>query len=217
MRRLAALALLVALGLPAAAPARLSVSHHEDTFAPPRPAPVVAPGEAGELVRVSGASPRSGRGPVLRYAVWVEGGLAVDPQAFARRVDEVLADPRGWGGTGRVSFRRVSSGPVDVRVVLASPETTDRLCAPLQTRGRYSCARDGRAVLNAERWLEGAPAFRSLARYRAYLVNHEVGHLLGHGHAGCGAPGAKAPVMMQQTKGVGACRANPLPLPWERG
>ena len=55
-----------------------------------------------------------------------------------------------------------------------------------------------------------------LALYRRYLVNHVVGHLLGHGHSSCQAAGARAPVMMQQTMGVGACRANGRPLPWER-
>ena len=65
----------------------------------------------------------------------------------------------------------------------------------------------------------GAPAFRGdVALYRRYLVNHEVGHLLGHGHVSCQVEDrARAPVMMQQTKGVGACRANGRPLAWERG
>lgn len=217
MRRLAVLVALAALVAAPAAGTRIAESAHTDAFEPPRAAPI-APGGSGQLRPVPGRSARSGPGPVLRYAVEVEGGLRVDPRGFARRVDEVLAHPRGWGGTGRVSFRRVSAGPVDFRVALASPRTTDRLCAPLETRGRFSCAREGRAVLNALRWERGALAFGGgLARYRAYLVNHEVGHLLGHGHRGCPAPGARAPVMMQQTKGVGACRGNPWPLPWERG
>ncbi|HSK17147.1 MAG TPA: DUF3152 domain-containing protein [Gaiellaceae bacterium] len=218
MRRLAALVALAALVSAPAVGTRPAISVHADAFEPPRAAPGISPGAAGELRVVPGRSARSGAGPVLRYAVEVEGGLRVDPGGFALRVDEVLAHPRGWGGTDRVSFRRVSSGPFDFRVTLASPETTDRLCAPLETRARLSCARDGRAVLNALRWEQGAQAFGGdLARYRAYLVNHEVGHLLGHGHRGCPAPGVRAPVMMQQTKGVGACRANPLPLQWERG
>ena len=40
--------------------------------------------------------------------------------------------------------------------------------------------------------------------------------MLGHGHGVCPVSGARAPVMMQQTIGVGACRPNGRPLPWER-
>jgi hypothetical protein len=105
---------------------------------------------------------------------------------------------------------------VDFRVVLAAPATVDRLCHPLLTDGSLSCATGSSAILNVLRWRRGALAFRgNLPLYRRYLVNHEVGHVLGHGHAVCPAPGARAPVMMQQTLGVGACRPNGRPLPGE--
>jgi hypothetical protein len=50
-----------------------------------------------------------------------------------------------------------------------------------------------------------------LVAYHAYMVNHEVGHALGHGHQFCTHPGRSAPVMMQRTKGLGACKPNPWP------
>jgi Protein of unknown function (DUF3152) len=147
-------------------------------------------------------------------AVFVEGGLPVAVRSFARVVDRVLADPRGWRQAG-YAFRIVPSEPADMSIVLASPALTNSLCAPLQTLGRYSCAQAGRAVLNFERWRYGAPAYSSIARYRTYMINHEVGHLLGRGHAYCTATGARAPLMVQQTKAVAPCRPNPWPLPWE--
>ncbi|MGI9557068.1 MAG: DUF3152 domain-containing protein, partial [Solirubrobacterales bacterium] len=62
------------------------------------------------------------------------------------------------------------------------------------------------------RWRGGARAFGGeLMDYRRYLINHEVGHTLGRWHRGCPAPKARAPVMMQQTKGVGECKPNPWP------
>ena len=67
--------------------------------------------------------------------------------------------------------------------MLATPSTVNRLCAPLITGGIYSCGMYGRAVLNLLRWRYGAPAFHGdMTKYRRYLVNHEVGHLLGHSH-----------------------------------
>jgi hypothetical protein len=173
-----------------------------------------APGAPGELMVVPGESkaPR-GRDRVLRYAVEVEGGLRVDRRVFAAAVERVLADRRGWAGAG-LAFRRVSVGSVDFRVTLASPSLTDGLCAPLPTNGIFSCASGNRAVLNVLRWSSGADAYRGrLDRYRFYMVNHEVGHVLEHGHAWCPAPGDLAPVMMQQTKGLGGCRPNPWPFP----
>jgi hypothetical protein len=172
----------------------------------------------GLLHVVAGWSRRSGPGPLRRYTVQVEDGIQVDRRRVADTIASILGDRRGWGGSGRLSFQRVSSGPVSFRVVLATPSTVNRLCAPLITGGIYSCGMYGRAVLNLMRWRHGAPAFRGdMTKYRRYLVNHEVGHMLGHSHRSCHAAGARAPVMMQQTKGVGACRANGWPLAWERG
>lgn len=172
----------------------------------------------GLLHVVGGRSRRSGPGPLRRYTVQVEDGIQVDRRTVAETIARILGDRRGWGGTGRLSFQRVSSGPVTFRVVLANPSTVNRMCAPLITGGIYSCGMYGRAVLNVMRWRQGAPAFHGdMTKYRRYLVNHEVGHVLGHGHTSCHAAGARAPVMMQQTKGVAPCRANGWPLAWERG
>jgi hypothetical protein len=223
MRRFAALAALLAAASASAAEARVSESVRAGTFTPPSTVAAgetaVAPGRAGRLIVVRGRTTRSGPGPLRRYAVEVEGGIRIDRRAFADKVHQILAHRRSWGGTGRVSFQRV--GPrrsVHFRVALASPATTDRLCYPYITNGIYSCANGGRAVLNLRRWRRGADAYHGLLRaYRVYLVNHEVGHLLGHGHRYCPAAGARAPVMMQQTKGVGSCRPNAWPLRWERG
>ena len=180
-----------------------------------RPAPVVVAEGDGELAVVAGGSSRVGRGPLRTYVVEVEGGLGLDPAQVAMAVDRVLADPRSWTSGGRQAVQRVDDpDEADLRIAIASPETTDRLCAPLRTVGRYSCANGERAVLNARRWLTGAAAYGGqLEAYRTYLVNHEVGHVLGQGHASCPGAGQVAPVMLQQTKGLDGCAPGPWPFP----
>jgi hypothetical protein len=183
-----------------------------------RSAPARRPAPSGKLAVVPGGSRPGGEGSVRRFVVEVEKGLKIDPAGFARRVQRVLSDRRGWGAGGRIAFKRVDSPPASFRVALATPATTNRLCAPMVTAGRFSCHQRGRAVLNSMRWIKGAAAYGDdLDGYRTYLINHEVGHALGHSwHRACPEPGALAPVMMQQTLGVGPCRPHPWPLPEER-
>ncbi|WP_413451518.1 DUF3152 domain-containing protein [Georgenia phoenicis] len=172
----------------------------------------VPPDAGGRLRTVTGTDPAPHEAErVVTVRVEVETGLGVDGREFARQVMDTLNDPRGWGHDGSVVFAR-TDGEADVDVTLASPATTDRLCAPVPTRGAVSCGREGFAVLNALRWAQGAEPFLAaggtVAEYRHYLVNHEVGHVLGHGHATCPAPGQPAPVMLQQTLHLDGCRPN---------
>lgn len=170
----------------------------------------------GRLVVVPGDEPAVGPGSTKRVRVEVEAGLPVDPDAFARFVMDTLTDARGWGADGSVSFARTDD-EADIRVVVASPATIDAMCAPLETNGRWSCGRYGHAALNADRWVHGAQAFLdaggTLTQYRQYLVNHEVGHLLGAQHTGCPAAGRVAPIMLQQSLGLNGCVPNGWPHP----
>ena len=177
---------------------------------------VVVPSFAtGELVPMGGETPEVVGERCWAYRVDVERGLPIEPLVFAGAVHETLTDPRGWGGRGH-AFRRVDGAAYDFRVVLASPDLTDLLCAPMQTDGQVSCRNGDDVVLNALRWFTGAESHGAdLASYRHYLVNHEVGHRLGHRHASCPGAGSLAPVMMQQTLGLGGCRPNPWPLATE--
>ncbi len=205
---------------PAVAPsAKPSPTSTASTTTPPTTQkPTPGPGAAevppgnGALATVAGVAPAGGKGPLRRYRVQVEGGIGESGSAFAAAVQRMLSDKRSWGA--RNSFQRVDSGRVAFTVVLASPTLAERLCKPLEIQYTVSCFSGGRSVINLARWRYGVDAYAGkLADYRRYVINHEVGHALGHGHEQCGGAGQLAPVMMQQTKGIGACRPNPWPYP----
>ncbi|AYF28678.1 hypothetical protein CSH63_14680 [Micromonospora tulbaghiae] len=181
-----------------------------------RPARIGYPAEGGNRWRYAAAEPGTprGTGQLLRYRVAVERDITGLPAAeFGAEVTGILTGPGGWTTDGRTALRRVGARePADFTVYLATPGTRDDLCG--DGLDRYTSCRNGeRVVVNVARWVLGAPAYGSdLAAYRRYVVNHEVGHRLGHGHERCPGRGRPAPVMQQQTLGLHGCTPNPLPF-----
>jgi hypothetical protein len=198
----------------------------------PRPGPSASPGPtaepgsgligtkiaveeklSGKLVVASGSRPAPAEGKVWRVQIAVEKGLPVDPEVFAESVLATLNDPRGWNAADGSTFAWTDSDRYDARVVLASPGTTDRLCLPLDTIGELSCGIEETAVLNFKRWATGSQAWGNTERYRQYLVNHEVGHVIGYRHDLCAGEGEHATVMVQQTTTTSGCIPEPWPVP----
>ncbi|MBZ5736409.1 DUF3152 domain-containing protein [Nocardioides sp. TRM66260-LWL] len=166
---------------------------------------------SGHFTVADGRSKAVGHGELVTYSVEVEAGLPISPEALTRVVDKVVGDARGWTGVSGHSFQRVAMNP-DFRIRLATPRMTDALCSPLETAGRLSCRNGEYVVLNGWRWENGATSYNGqITDYRRYMINHEFGHALGFGHRTCPHPGAPAPVMLQQTKGLDGCLANPWP------
>ncbi|MGP4043280.1 DUF3152 domain-containing protein [Streptomyces sp. 2A115] len=169
----------------------------------------------GTFTTAGGGSGTVGKGGrVLRYKVVVEDGLTQSAADVARQVEGVLADPRGWTADGRSGFRRVSSGTTDFVVRLATPGTVDEICGRygLDTGGEVNCSVGKDVMVNLKRWLLATPVYAAdVNAYRALIINHEVGHFLGHGHATCPGAGKPAPAMMQQIKGMRGCVPNVWP------
>lgn len=162
-------------------------------------------------------APASRQPRVHTLVVKAEGGTGIDANAAAHEVMAVLSDRRGWTGVQGQSFQLVTDpAAAEFTVYLASPGRVQKMC-PLDVQMTWSCSAGTTVLLNTDRWLYRTPSYTDLAAYRAYMVNHEVGHYIGHGHRPCGGPGKEAPVMMQQSKGLDGCRANPWPLASERG
>jgi hypothetical protein len=190
------------LALPGAVPA-----HGSGRFA-------YAPGRGAVL---------GGKGPVRRFQVAVEQGSNEDAAGFAAQVEAILGDNRSWVGNGQLRLQRVPEGEAaSFTVYLATRDTAGRMCRSggvtitLDGRPYTSCRTTGRAIINLDRWRLSAPPYVAakvpLTVYRQYVVNHEVGHELGHGHEDCPKRGGPAPVMVQQTLNLRGC----VPYAWPR-
>lgn len=168
---------------------------------------------SGNFETIDSDHDAGGPGRTVNYTVLVENSLDIDHQAFADAVATTLDDARSWLASGKLHFARVASGGFPL--YLASPPTVNRLCAPLKTNSFTSCMANGRVVINADRWRDGSPNFPgSLAEYRDYVINHEVGHRIGMHHHPCSGSGV-APVMHQQTLGMNGCEPGPWPAAFE--
>lgn len=128
------------------------------------------------------------------------------PSQIEFYITAYLNDPSGWASKG-YSFEPVSKNE-DVLIRMSSPKTIEGICG---VPSNLSCAELGgkHMYLNGDRWFHGSkPSGLDLDNYRQYMVSHEIGHILGFDHTTCPCPGCKAPIMMQQTLGIGKCIPN---------
>lgn len=182
---------------------------------PPRAAADPGPEKGTGVFNTATVSGRQvGHGRVRRYKVQVEQGAGVSADTAAREIEAILGDRRGWTADHRDAFQLVSGGAYDFEVKIATPATVDAICgaAGLHTHGEVNCDVGPQVVVNLKRWNTGSPEFPGpVDEYRALIINHEVGHRIGHGHETCPGPGKPAPAMMQQIDGLRGCVANAWP------
>lgn len=202
--------------LPAFVTAPPKAAPEPTVTASPTPPPVQVPQAGKRVFGYAGAGKVYGRaGTVRKYRVAVENGSGVDAAGFAAATDAILSDPRGWTASGKLRMQRVAKATAaEFTIYLATPATSEKMCAAggLHTGGYASCRLKGQVIINLARWLTAVPDYGApLADYRAFAVNHEVGHQLGRGHEACTGPGQLAPVMQQQTYGLQGCLANSWP------
>jgi hypothetical protein len=117
-----------------------------------------------------------------------------------------LNSPDGWSTKGYFFDPVLRDPKIEIR--LSSSKTITNICG---LEGKLSCAELGgrKVYLNADRWFNGSSESKlDLENYRQYMVSHEIGHILGYDHTDCPCPGCKAPIMMQQTKGIKSCKPN---------
>lgn len=152
----------------------------------------------------------------VTYSVITRGQILASVKEFSRLAQQTYADPRGWRAKG-VQFRRVAQGG-SFTLVLAEASTVPSFSS--QCSATYSCRVGRYVIINQTRWQQATPPWnaggKSLRDYRHMVVNHEVGHWLGRGHASCSKRGSAAPVMQQQSKSLQGCTFNPWPKSSER-
>lgn len=148
----------------------------------------------------------------ISYSVTTAGTVQGDVDQFAQYANQTLNDDRGWKQLG-ARFVEVESGG-DFTLVLSQAEylpTFSSFCS-----ADWSCRVGNYVIINDDRWLYATTAWNdnggSLREYQHMVVNHEVGHWLGHGHANCSGAGNLAAVMQQQSIDLQGCTFNPWPL-----
>lgn len=148
----------------------------------------------------------------ITYDISSRGTIKGDLNEFAKVVESTFNDSRGWIRAG-VKFTRVQSGG-RLHMILASGEQV-RAAAPGGCSATLSCTVFPLVLINDDRWLNATDAWNSagasLADYRVMVINHEVGHFLGHNHLTQCEAGV-APVMLQQSTGLRGCKTNSWPL-----
>jgi hypothetical protein len=211
----------VASRRPVAVAGPSSVSRTSAPAPTPAPAPSYATTGPGTFVYAGGQSRVMGSaGALRRYRVAVETGAPVPVRDFAAMVDKTLGDSRSWIAGDDVRLQRApgDAAGVDFTIVLATPGTAESLCTAdgldIVWHGEpyTSCQVGSEAVINISRYLTAVPDYGApVEAYDQYAINHEVGHVLGHGHELCPAKGQPAPVMQQQTFDLQGCLANSWP------
>ncbi|HZM83845.1 MAG TPA: DUF3152 domain-containing protein [Candidatus Limnocylindrales bacterium] len=201
----------------------------EATTEPTRETALAEPGDVpasgpGSFVGALEGGPLLGAtGQLKQVRVAVEANLTAELDGLTAAVDAVLGDPRSWAAGG-YRFQRVPYyAPHDFTIYLVTRETAYSMCrvngVDIRVDGvpYTSCRQVGQVIINLDRWRLSVPPYVDndipLKLYRAYVINHEVGHELGRGHVGCPAPGRPAPVMLPQTLGLQGCAPNSWPYP----
>ena len=148
---------------------------------------------------------------VIYYKTMTWGNVVANFSDFRQKVAETLNDSRGWVRAG-LKFVEVESGQ-DVNVILSDPAS---LGATPGCGADLSCTTwANQVIINDVRWREGTEPSRAAGMskrdYQHMVVNHEMGHWLGHyAHIeGCTAENGfidgPAPIMLQQSTGLRGC------------
>lgn len=192
----------------------VSIPFPEEAEGWPADRPGINPNGTNTLSTGTAAGHEKDGMKIIYYKTLTWGETEADFQEFRTRVKETLEDARGWVRAG-LKFVEVSRGQ-DLNIILSDAESLEAIdgCS-----GDLSCTTwNNEVIINDLRWREGTEASRNAEMntrdYQHMVVNHEVGHWLGHyAHETSCPNGGPAPVMLQQSTGLRGCDSfNAWPL-----
>ena len=172
----------------------------------------------------------------LHYCVATRGSVSESLEQFENKIFRTLNSPEGWPRAG-VTFRfahaasgsgsdgasdadtNTSSGAstssaanaVDCDFTLWLSEASQVPSFSSYCSVEYSCRVGNAVIINQSRWNEPTPAWLNgggnLENYRTMVLNHEVGHRLGHmdNENVCQAANGPAPLMQEQSISLRGC------------
>lgn len=151
------------------------------------------------------------------YCIASKGDVG-DLTEFSNIVYSTLNDPRGWPRAGAIFQESTDNdaSACDMSLTLATPDQMTTFSA--ECSEDYSCRIGNDVIINTDRWNNATENWLSaggtVERYRTMVINHEVGHRLGHldNETTCPATNQPAPLMQQQSMDLLGCVPNEWPL-----
>ena len=172
----------------------------------------------------------------LHYCVATRGSVSESLEQFENKIFRTLNSPEGWPRAG-VTFRfahaasgsgsdgvsgadtNTSSGAstssasnaVDCDFTLWLSEASQVPSFSSYCSVEYSCRVGNAVIINQSRWNEPTSSWLNgggnLENYRTMVLNHEVGHRLGHmdNENVCASPNGPAPLMQEQSISLRGC------------
>ena len=186
------------------------------------PEPLTADERADILAKAEQTASESGNG-VITYTYCVASrGEVGDLTEFANMVFSTLNDPRGWPRAGVIFQENEGADPntdpnaCSMTLTLAAADQMTSFST--ECSDEYSCRVGNDVIINVDRWNNATEGWLNaggtVERYRTMVINHEVGHRLGHldNELTCPAVNQPAPLMQQQSMDLLGCVPNEWPL-----
>ena len=183
---------------------------------PPEP---LTPDERADILAKAEQIASENGNEIITYTYCIASkGEVGDLTEFANTVYSTLNDPRGWPRAGAVFHESEDSAANACNMTLTLAAADQMTSFSAECSDEYSCRVGNDVIINIDRWNNATEdwlhAGGTVERYRTMVINHEVGHRLGHfdNELTCPAVNQPAPLMQQQSMDLLGCVPNEWPL-----